>query len=377
MSPESTGLFWSDVLARSEVDILMLQDGIGRHRFRFDTIEQRYDHVEQYFRSVGSACAAQARPREFWADVELFSQDRSNPALLWPGDIDTIAVQLGVAQRLTQKLIGYDFHRYMNPGANRWPASVYWEYDALLRGWTNRALHGPYSCLRSTAPGFPDQRLLTDGIKQDQDDALTGWNDSTPIDIEIPLPAPCSVASIKCYFRQGTDSLARLPDSVQFYSTRDDTMDYLGVARPLDGRPGLRKLLLNLHPAQVLEGTRVRVFPAGTNTVFTLLSEIEIVGKESAIGIAEPARAPQPALRTPQLTVCSPCRDRLELRFSAPALRNTAVTVYDAAGRKADEFRVSPGIASARLDISRLSAGVYFLKTDAAPGIRARFTKGM
>jgi len=371
MSAESTGLFWTSVLAQADIDIVMLQDGIGRHCFRFDPALQRYDHVEDYFRSVGAACEHQTRPREFWADVELFSQDRNDPRLLWPGDIDTIAIQLGMAQRTTGKTIGYDFHRCMNPTSNRWPASVYWEYDALIRSWTDLVIHCPYTCLRPCSPSFSDLGQLTDGIKSDQDTALVGWSGTEPIEIDVPLPAACSVAAIKCFFRNGPDSLTKLPDSVQFYSSPGDSITYLGIARLNDGRPGLRKMLLNLHPAQELNGVRVRVFPSRSSQL-TLMSEIEAVGKEPAIGISEPAAR---SCVGPVVTIGPPGQDWLEVMFPNGAQARGPITVYDAAGRKALQFMAAPRARTAKLSIANLRRGVYFLTIEPGVRISAKFTK--
>jgi hypothetical protein len=371
MSAESTGLFWASVLAGAEIDILMLQDGIGCHRFRFDSDRQSYDNVEEYFLSVRAACEQQARPREFWADVELFSIDRDDPRLRWPSDIDTIAIQLGAAQRLARKSIGYDFHRYMNPGANRWPASVYWEYDALVRGWTNRVRYCPYALLRPCSPSFADQGQLTDGIKNDQDAALVGWNGPEPIDVDIPLAAACSVAGIKCFFRNGPDSLTRLPDSVQFYSSQGDSIAYLGASRPYDGRPSLRKTLLNLHPARELNGVRVRVFPSGSSQ-FTLMSEIEVVGKESAIGLSDPVVASDAG---PIRVIPTLGQDWLEVILPADGLARSRIVVYDVTGRKALETSEEPRTHKLMLSVAHLRKGVYFLTIEPGARVGAKFMK--
>jgi hypothetical protein len=371
MSAESTGRFWASILAQAEIDILMLQDGIGRHCLRFDPVQRRYDHVEEYFRSVGAACESETRPREFWADVELFSQDLNDPRLCWPGDIDTIAIQLGTAQRLARKTIGYDFHRYMNPTGYLWPASVYWEYGALIRNWTDIVIHCPYACLRPCSTFFPDHGQLTDGTKSDPDTTLVGWSGTEPIDVDVPLAAACSVAAIKCFFRSGPDSLTRLPDSVQFYSSQDDSIARLGASRPYDGRPGLRKVLLNLHPAQELNGLRVRVFPSRASQL-TLMSEIEVIGKEPAIGLSQPAALSRAC---PMVIIGPPGQDWLEVVFPDQAQSRGPISVYDAAGRKVLQFAPAPRARTARFSIADLRRGVYFLTLDPGFRVSAKFTK--
>jgi hypothetical protein len=372
MTPESTGLFWRGVLAQSGIDILMLQDGVGCHRFRFDPDRQCYDHVREYFQQVKMACDSQVPPRAFWADVEIFSMDRENSAILWPSDIDTIAVQLQMEQDLAQKMVAFEFHQFMSPWQGPWPASVYREYQALLHGRTNQALGRPDTCSRPCSPQFPDLGQLTDGQKSDQDTALVGWSGTEPVDIDVPLAAPCSVAAIKCFFRNGPDSLTRPPDSVQFFSVTADTALFFGTAIAFDSHPGLRKVVLTFMPELVMNRIRVRVFPQCLEGELTLMSEIEVTGKEAENGIEAPAyQSPQPLWQL----AANPCGDWLELRLSAATSRTKTVTVYDAAGRRADGFIVAPGVNSARLDISRLSAGIYFLRTDAVPGIGAKFVK--
>lgn len=378
MSPKETGKFWRRVLACACVDILMLQDGIGCHRLRFNPERQEYDNVIPYFQQVKTACDSQIRPRAFWADLEVFSADRLYPDILRPGDIDTIVVQLKMEQKLAEKLIAYEFPWFMNPWQTPWPAAVYREYRALIRGRTNQAPGRAYACSRPAAPQYPDYGQLTDGIKTDQSKGLVGWLDSLPSTIDVPLAGMCSVAAIKCWFLNWPEALSRLPDSVQFFSIAADTAAYLGKSVPYDVTTGLKKVLLALPTEIELRGVRVIVFPHTREGGLTLMSEIEVTGvpAESARRTSSDVQAAscRPTSALTQV-LRNPCRNSLELRFASDRPGTTRITIYNSAGRRTIQAAVPPGKTEAGLDITRLSDGVHFVVEDGNPARRLKFIK--
>lgn len=113
-SAEQFGTMWEYVLKNSELDIIILQDGVG---VAPQTLTKDNDQVSDYFRAVRKAANAAGKP--LWGNVELFTNlgDRENPQLI-PASIDKVRLQLRTAAPHVDKFVCFEFH-YMDPNDAR------------------------------------------------------------------------------------------------------------------------------------------------------------------------------------------------------------------------------------------------------------------
>lgn len=116
-SPVEYGAMWEYVLAHADLDVLILQDGVGVEPL---TLTESVDKITPFFRQV--AYAARLNNVEFWGSTELFTnistdpEPRLNPIFV-PGDITKIKKQLQTVAKYVDKIVSFEFH-YMDPAAN-------------------------------------------------------------------------------------------------------------------------------------------------------------------------------------------------------------------------------------------------------------------
>jgi hypothetical protein len=112
-SAEQFGAMWDYVLKNSELDIIILQDGVGVEP---QTLTTNNDQVSDYFRAVRKAANAAGKP--LWGNVELFTNlgDRNDPQLI-SASIDKVRLQLRTAAPYVDKFVCFEFH-YMDPNDN-------------------------------------------------------------------------------------------------------------------------------------------------------------------------------------------------------------------------------------------------------------------
>ena len=109
-SAEEFGKMWEYVLKNSELDILILQDGVGVEPH---TLTQNNDLISEYFQAVQKAAKAAGKP--LWGNAELFTSlgDRDDPQRI-PSTIDRVRRQLETETPYVDKFVCFDFH-YMDP----------------------------------------------------------------------------------------------------------------------------------------------------------------------------------------------------------------------------------------------------------------------
>ncbi len=113
--------FWLDVLRGTQVDILMLQDGVGVN----------HASVEQLPKWFSSVCdAAHAAGRQCWSDLENFTQTGDNTFI--PAPPERVAAQHRAVAPYVDRIVTFSFIAYMSPA---WGVdSKYLEaYQAYLR----------------------------------------------------------------------------------------------------------------------------------------------------------------------------------------------------------------------------------------------------
>ncbi|RWX47030.1 hypothetical protein H206_02794 [Candidatus Electrothrix aarhusensis] len=107
---EEFGTMLEYALQHSELDILMLQDGVGVEPHTLTPIN---DQVTKYF--VAARNAADAAGKPFWGNAELFTNlgTRETPQLI-SSTMDKIRLQLETIAPHVDKIISFDFH-FMDP----------------------------------------------------------------------------------------------------------------------------------------------------------------------------------------------------------------------------------------------------------------------
>lgn len=97
-------------LKNSELDILMLQDGVGVDPH---TLTATNDKVTKYFVAARNAAAAAGKP--LWGNAELFTNPgtRENPQFI-PSTMEKIRLQLETMAPHVDKIVSFEFH-YMDP----------------------------------------------------------------------------------------------------------------------------------------------------------------------------------------------------------------------------------------------------------------------
>ena len=99
--------FYTYILREGQIDIIMLQDGIGSRNC--DLIND----IPVYFNIMSSICNMLDPPREFWADLEIFDTVKEN--VLVPADIERIIAQILVEKLYASKIVCFEFNHYMSP----------------------------------------------------------------------------------------------------------------------------------------------------------------------------------------------------------------------------------------------------------------------
>lgn len=117
---EQFGTMLEYALKHSELDILMLQDGVG-----VDPHTLTNDKVTEYF--VAARNAADATGKPLWGNAELFTNQgtREAPQLI-PSSMEKIRLQLETMAPHVDKIISFDFH-FMDPNDA-------YTFDPLLGG---------------------------------------------------------------------------------------------------------------------------------------------------------------------------------------------------------------------------------------------------
>lgn len=106
-SPRRWQYFWYDVLRETQVDILMLQDGVGVN----------HASVEQLPQWFGAVCdAAHAAGKQCWSDLENFtSPSGSDSGPFSPAPPERVAAQHRAVAPYVDRIVTFSFIAYMSP----------------------------------------------------------------------------------------------------------------------------------------------------------------------------------------------------------------------------------------------------------------------
>lgn len=123
-APQAVEAFWGAILDGAELDILMLQDGVG-------TGKVSLDQLPVYLSAIANA--AQNWQRPLWIVPELFEQFGGPPIdhgafRAKPATLDRVRRQLQLAAPFAQALIGFSVPEYMSPLGNLDAGRLYTAY---------------------------------------------------------------------------------------------------------------------------------------------------------------------------------------------------------------------------------------------------------
>ena len=104
-TPEQLKAFMSQ-LGKCNLQVIMLQDGVGVEHVSLDRLETYYKHAEAGLFGDGSAFKG-----EFWTDLETFNKD--NP----PALISRVAQQLSIEMSIPRitRAVSFDYYSNMCP----------------------------------------------------------------------------------------------------------------------------------------------------------------------------------------------------------------------------------------------------------------------
>jgi hypothetical protein len=125
MNPEQYYEWWSAFLQIIDIDIVMLQDGIGVHG------EERLETILPIYESLAAAC--KERNVALWANLELFEQVHGwpiddGPFAAEPAQMRRVKAQIENIAPFVDALVSFSFHSYMNPAKGVLQNELYNEY---------------------------------------------------------------------------------------------------------------------------------------------------------------------------------------------------------------------------------------------------------
>ena len=103
-SAEKYGKFWYEIMSKTGVDILMLQDGIGVNHATLDQLTDWYEQVCTGVRAAGKAC---------WSDLENFATGKDENFYTAPSE--RVIQQHQIAAQYVERIITFSFLSYMSP----------------------------------------------------------------------------------------------------------------------------------------------------------------------------------------------------------------------------------------------------------------------
>lgn len=123
--------WWTYVLSRAGIDILMLQDGVGTHR-----VELQRDVIPR-FEAMKRAC--QAAGVRFWSDLEIFDVIHGwpidkEPWAAVPATLERIREQATAEAPLVEKIVVFELAHYMSRRYSAEAKRLYEEYRNYLDG---------------------------------------------------------------------------------------------------------------------------------------------------------------------------------------------------------------------------------------------------
>jgi len=130
--PKYVYKIYGELLKGTQIDILMVQDGVGVRNW-FGEVEEKVLPYLEAFRG-----AARKNGAETWAVLENFtlSQGSNGEQKRIPTDISDLSDQIELQAPKADKLLMFDFFHYMSPQRGKLQGDLYKDYQIKIRGQT-------------------------------------------------------------------------------------------------------------------------------------------------------------------------------------------------------------------------------------------------
>lgn len=120
--PKRVSEIYAALLTDSNVDVLMLQDGVGARGWDTE-IEER---VVPYYQAFRDACLAAGV--ELWSDLECFRLEDRKTHAFGPAPAERILEQLAAEAPFVRRFVTFDFFHYMSPSCGKQASNLYYGY---------------------------------------------------------------------------------------------------------------------------------------------------------------------------------------------------------------------------------------------------------
>lgn len=121
-SAREYGQFWVEVMSRTDINILMLQDGIGVNHATLEQLPEWYQWVCSGVHAAGKAC---------WSDLENFAIGEDGN--FYPAPLERLIQQHQIAAQYVDRIVTFSFLSYMSP-VNPTHLPYYQGYRAYVEG---------------------------------------------------------------------------------------------------------------------------------------------------------------------------------------------------------------------------------------------------
>lgn len=128
-TPERTTEIFTNLLQGSDVDILMVQDGVGANEWQNEL--QPGGKVESYLKAFNQAGANVGIP--VWTILESFQKKAPGVNEFKPASIEQLRNQLDIEGPISTKIITFDFFHYLSPLRGETQKALYEELYPLAR----------------------------------------------------------------------------------------------------------------------------------------------------------------------------------------------------------------------------------------------------
>ena len=126
---------WVNILSKTDIDIITLQDGIGCKRdswlYNNSNNSKSIDSIGKWFNATKEAIKKSSKKVELWADLETFTEDNNNRFSSAP--LDRIIRQLNAESPHVTKFTSFSFQAYQDFDKDKRAFERYKEYVNKIR----------------------------------------------------------------------------------------------------------------------------------------------------------------------------------------------------------------------------------------------------
>jgi len=130
LDPAEYGDLWKKIFASADIDIMVLQDGAGSHLLSLELAMRRFAALKRVCESEGI---------KLWSYLEIFDQIHgwpidSKPREVVTADLGKVLEQIDAEEEYVDKILCFEFSRYMSPQQNEASKRLYEDYMRFYKG---------------------------------------------------------------------------------------------------------------------------------------------------------------------------------------------------------------------------------------------------